>query len=759
MKQSDRNFLLKRIVKNKNTTTESGELTMAPKVRKPWRGRLGETDFLRMMMEDIPEAMALLVKTPGGWVYCYNNWEHEKLTGFNQKAIRNQDLKTVLGEAYYQVYEKNADWCQESGETIFFKGTACWNGQIKDKMCRMSPVKSDGQDFIVVAELNTKALLNWMRKNHLSATRFDQMFQTHTATMLLIEPETGLIVDANPAAQAFYGYSLEELKAMTIQQINTLSQEAVQDLRQQALAGRQEYFLFPHRLKNGEIRQVDVHSSPLEMDDHQYLFSVITDATEREQNAAALYREKELQKTTMDAIHDGVITTDAQGNITYLNPAAEQASGWQIDEVQGRPFDAVFSMCHEYTREPLAGLVIRVLECGQTQEITEPTLLFKKDGTMIPIENSVAPIRNKDGAIGGVVVVFRDITVTREKKRKIEYLSYHDALTGLYNRRFYEQLFSLKESELAHPMAFVMGDVNGLKMTNDVFGHTIGDLLLKSIGQTLKDNADSRNQVIRWGGDEFMIVMPGSDLKDAERLVKRIKEQLKDICINGTIEASVSFGMALKKSRDDEPGAVLKKAEEMMYQIKLLESKSMRGTTINALLAALDENKAETKAHAMRLSDHVMKLADLLALNVEAKNRLTLLSMLHDIGKVGIPDHILGKPGSLTEAEWLIMKTHPEIGYRIAANVPELHVVAEEILHHHEKWDGTGYPSGLSGDKIPLNSRILAVADAYDAMTHDQVYRPARSHEEAVGELRAQAGTQFDPRLVERFINQVSHWL
>lgn len=749
MKQNDRNFLWKRIAKKKNT--ESQQATMAPKVKKAWRRRLGEADYQEMMVECNSEAMALLVKTAGGWVYCYNNWEHEKMTGFGQKAIRNQHLKTVLGEAYYQVYEKNADYCRESGETILFKGTACWNGEIRERMCRMTPVENDGQDFIVVTELNTKVLKDWMAKNQLATTRFDQMFQTHTATMLLLEPESGRIVDANPAALAFYGYSLEELKTMTIDQLSTLSEAAVDDQRQSSL-------LFPHRLKSGAIRMVDVHASLLEIDDQQYLFSVITDATEREQNAAALYRQKELQKTVMDAIQDGVIATDAAANISYLNPAAELASGWQLLDVLGKPFEVIFPICHEYTREPLTGLVAQVLEDGQGQQITAPTVLFNKEGLMIPIETSLAPIRAKNGSIDGVVMVFRDITLSREKKRRIEYLSYHDALTGLYNRRFYEQYFSQKAIKLIHPMAFVMGDINGLKMTNDVFGHTIGDLLLQSIAKTLKLVAGARNQVIRWGGDEFMIVMPGSDLKDAERLVKGIKEQLKDICINGTIEASVSFGMALKKSRDDEPGAVLKKAEEMMYQIKLLESKSMRGTTINALLAALDEKKAETKAHTMRLSDHVMKLAELLALNVEAKNRLILLTMLHDIGKVGIPDHILGKPGRLTEEEWQIMQTHSEIGYRIATNVPELHVVTEEILHHHEKWDGSGYPAGLSGEKIPLNSRILAVVDAYDVMTHDQVYQPARSHEEAIRELREQAGSQFDPRLVDRFINQLSHW-
>ncbi|HOO27199.1 MAG TPA: HD-GYP domain-containing protein, partial [Lachnospiraceae bacterium] len=188
-----------------------------------------------------------------------------------------------------------------------------------------------------------------------------------------------------------------------------------------------------------------------------------------------------------------------------------------------------------------------------------------------------------------------------------------------------------------------------------------------------------------------------------------------------------------------------------MYQTKLLESKSMRGNTINALMTTLDEKSEETKAHTLRLSDICLKIAEQLEQHTEIKNRLALLAVLHDIGKVGIPDHILGKPEALTEDEWQIMKTHPEIGYRIASNVPELHAVANEILHHHEKWDGTGYPSGLKGEKIPINCRILSVVDSYDAMTNDRVYRKARTHEQAMDELRRFAGIQFDPIIVAAF--------
>jgi len=178
-----------------------------------------------------------------------------------------------------------------------------------------------------------------------------------------------------------------------------------------------------------------------------------------------------------------------------------------------------------------------------------------------------------------------------------------------------------------------------------------------------------------------------------------------------------------------------------MYRHKLLESKSYRNAFINTLLATLFEKSMETKEHAERLQNYCLAVDRELKLSPKELDELALLAVLHDIGKVGINENILQKPGPLTSEEWEEMKKHPEIGYRIAQNTPGLSAVAEYILAHHERWDGKGYPRGLKGEEIPLLCRILAVADAFDAMTNDRTYRKAMSREEAIAEIKRNAGT------------------
>ena len=194
-----------------------------------------------------------------------------------------------------------------------------------------------------------------------------------------------------------------------------------------------------------------------------------------------------------------------------------------------------------------------------------------------------------------------------------------------------------------------------------------------------------------------------------------------------------------------------------MYKTKLLGAKSYRNVVLSSIKKTLFEKSDETEEHGKRMGRYCREIGETLGLSSLQLDELEVFSMLHDIGKIGIDEHILQKPGKLTPEEWTIMRTHPEIGYRIAHTVPELANIADYILAHHERWDGKGYPKGLVGKEIPLLSRILSVVDAYDAMTQDRSYRKALAVSEAKEELRRHAGTQFDPQIVDVFLTYLEN--
>jgi len=306
------------------------------------------------------------------------------------------------------------------------------------------------------------------------------------------------------------------------------------------------------------------------------------------------------------------------------------------------------------------------------------------------------------------------------------------------------------------PVAVIMGDVNGLKVINDVFGHRTGDQLLKEVAKTLQYTLKNMGIAARWGGDEFLVLLPHTDHKKAQDIIGRLEEAFRKSS-RLPLEVSVALGFDVKEDISHSLSQFLQKAEEKMYHKKLLEGKSYRNSIITTLLATLYEKSMETEEHAVRLETYCMAMAEKLNLSSEDKNELSLLAILHDIGKVGVNIETLNKPGPLNDDEWKEMMRHPEIGYRIAQNTPELSTVSEYILSHHERWDGTGYPRGLKGTEIPLLCRILAVADAYDAMTNNRSYRKALDCQTAMDEIGRCSGTQFDPFIVTIFLslNQV----
>lgn len=337
-------------------------------------------------------------------------------------------------------------------------------------------------------------------------------------------------------------------------------------------------------------------------------------------------------------------------------------------------------------------------------------------------------------------------------REKFYILSCRDLLTGLYNRRFVEQEFARwQASSRAFSIAVIVADINGLKMINDVYGIQEGDNLLKKAARILRESCRKTDIVARWDGDEFLILLP----RISERAVEKIVERIKSRCLqekDEKIPLSIAFGYAIKKKPVESLNQIVREAEEMMYRVKLMEEKSYRNAIVNSMLMALVTKSAETEEHAERLRNYCLTIGRKMGLSSKELDELALLAILHDIGKVGIRESILQKPGPLTAEEWEEMKKHPQIGWRIAKTIPELTHIAEYILCHHERWDGHGYPRGLKGEEIPLLCRILAVVDAYDAMTSDRVYRKAMTRERAFAEIKRNSGTQFDPQVVEVFL-------
>jgi diguanylate cyclase len=347
-----------------------------------------------------------------------------------------------------------------------------------------------------------------------------------------------------------------------------------------------------------------------------------------------------------------------------------------------------------------------------------------------------------------------DITEREKAHEQIVKLSYNDQLTGLYNRRFYEEELKRLDTKRNLPIALIMVDVNGLKITNDAFGHQEGDALLKLIAQILKTNCRSDEILSRIGGDEFVILLPRTGAIEANNLIARINDSVVKES-EKTHTLSLSIGYAVKENESDSMNEVFKKAEDDMYRHKLSESYSMRSKTIDLIMSSLYEKSDREMQHSKRVSEICESIASSLYYTREETRQIKLSGLVHDIGKIGISNLVLDKEGPLIGTEWEAIRKHSEAGYRILSSVREFSEIAEFVLCHHERWDGNGYPRGLKETEIPIQARIIAIADAYDAMTSDRTYRNRMDEFQATRELVNCAGTHFDPDITKIFVEKV----
>ncbi len=361
-------------------------------------------------------------------------------------------------------------------------------------------------------------------------------------------------------------------------------------------------------------------------------------------------------------------------------------------------------------------------------------------------------LKDKKNKPIGRIIVLTDISDLKRAMMSLEYLGMHDQLTGLKNRAYFESELQQMDRKENYPLGIIIGDVNGLKLVNDAFGHESGDLLLKEAATAILNSCPEQSLVARIGGDEFAIVIPGND---EDKIIKLIETIRKNCVSVNSLPAplSISFGFAIKIRIEQGINSIIKQADDHMYKLKMLESRSINSALIITLQKALEERNIETLEHMERTRQLAVNLGTKIGLPDYLLNDLKLLALLHDTGKLGIPDEILLKPGPLNAQEWEVMKTHSEKGYHIASSIPEIISIAQAILHHHEHWDGKGYPYGLQGEEIPLLSRVISIVDAFDVMTHDRPYHKAITPAEALEEIRSCAGSQFDPQLAQVFIN------
>jgi diguanylate cyclase (GGDEF)-like protein/PAS domain S-box-containing protein len=495
----------------------------------------------------------------------------------------------------------------------------------------------------------------------------------------------------------------------------------------------------------------------VEKDKYEFLFlrrtiNKMLEKIEGEQNKVR--NSEERLYSTLVSVGDGVITIGTDSRIQLINPIAQQLTGWSQKEAFGRRAEEVFRIFNEFTREQVESPVSQVFRHKKIVQLSNHTVLISKDGTERPIEDTAAPIKDTRGAIIGCVLVFKDVSEKKEKQKYIEYLSYHDQLTGLYNRRFFEEEIRRLDAARNLPISFVYADINGLKIMNDAFGHEKGDEMIKQVAELIKKECRADDIFARTGGDEFILLLPKTDPNMANRIIERIKKAVKRISIMN-ISLSISFGWATKTSGEQDIEEILKNAEDLMYQRKILSNHSKRSIIIKSILNALLVKNEWEEAHSRRVSELCEMIGKAYGLEDDEVRELRLAGTLHDIGKIALDDDILNKTDKLTESDWAKIKKHPETGYRILGTSSEFYNISEYVLAHHEKWDGTGYPIGLKESAIPLKARMISIADAYDAMTCDRPYRKAFSSEEAVDQIRRNAGTQFDPDVAKVFVEKV----
>ena len=459
-------------------------------------------------------------------------------------------------------------------------------------------------------------------------------------------------------------------------------------------------------------------------------------------------------RLVLDSSAEGIYGIDLNGDCTFCNRSCLEMLGYHNqEELLGKNMHSQIHHSHSdgttFPNEEC--LVFKAFATGEKAH-SDNEVFWRADGTSFDAEYYSYP-KIKDGTIIGAVVTFMDISERKQKEAEIKYLSCYDPLTGLHNRRCFEENRAFFDRPENLPLSVIFGDVNGLKMTNDIFGHTAGDELIRKSAEIISRSCRNADIVARVGGDEFIVLLPKTSKEEAEKFLSRIRSGFSDARVEA-IKCSLSLGLDTKQTPEQVLDEIIANAENAMYHDKTLGRKSINKEIIDTVIDTLHSRYPREKQHSAVVSELCAEIGTALNLPQTDINKLKRAGFLHDIGKIVLDSTILNKD-YLSYGEMEKVQQHSVIGFRILNLFDDTLDLAEFIYAHHERWDGTGYPRGLKGDQIPLISRIIAVAETYERVLRRGEQSPEERKAAALDTVRRATGTQFDPQIAELFASLI----
>lgn len=513
-------------------------------------------------------------------------------------------------------------------------------------------------------------------------------------------------------------------------------------------------YISPYLTKNKEKLWLISFSAPKYNEDGAFIGyrGSDMDNTEKHNIQLALMQNEEKFRFITENISDVIWILNLDDyKFTYISPAIKRLRGFTVEEAMSQHVsESMTPESWEKVQEEIERTFGEyILDPKHAKSHVLTIQQFHKNGSKIWVEISVRYRLNEFNQIE-IIGISRDITERKKVEDEILYLSFHDQLTGLYNRRFYEVELNRLNTKRNLPISFITADINGLKMTNDIFGHSFGDELIKLAAKVLKEGCREDDIIVRSGGDEFLILLPKTSNRDCKIIADRIYTKINQIKDNKLL-LSLSLGYASKERIEQEILDVVNQSDKRMYQRKLIESETYKRQLLGKIMDRLYKMDTDLRRHLKSLVHLVNEFGKYLELDDDKIKQLKIASMYHDIGKIGIDENDIKLYQTNRIKYEYLLKRQPELSYQILRYISEYSEVANIVLSYHENYDGSGYPRGLSKNEISKESMIIHIINDYDKLR----YNLGLNQTQAIEQLYSKKGNELEPNLVDEFCEMI----